>query len=83
MTRPPRLVLGRPAALSFGAMTDEQEDRSPEATAGRLAGRAVGLLGVRLLRLRPVREAVRRAAEEVSAPAPPEGPEPPGSRPES
>ncbi len=57
-------------------MSDEQQDRSPEGTAGRLAGRAVGWLGVGLLRVRPVREAVRRAVEEASEPAPPDGAEP-------
>ncbi|HEY4025630.1 MAG TPA: hypothetical protein VGO86_04285 [Candidatus Dormibacteraeota bacterium] len=48
-------------------MTDERatpEQRDPAAEAGRLTGRAVSPLGLRLLRLRSVRLAIQRATEE-------------------
>jgi hypothetical protein len=44
---------------------------------GRIAGRIVGGLGARLLRTKPVREAVRRAHEEATRPDPEERPPPP------
>jgi hypothetical protein len=37
----------------------------PAAETGRLAGRAVNALGMRLLRTRSVRQAIRRAAQEA------------------
>lgn len=45
-------------------------ERDPAAEAGRLTGRAVNALGLRLLRLRSVRRAIRRAAEEAAGPEP-------------
>ncbi|HXM54636.1 MAG TPA: hypothetical protein VOB72_04540 [Candidatus Dormibacteraeota bacterium] len=38
--------------------------------AGRLAGRAVNALGMRLLRLRSVRRAIRRGVEEAAGDRP-------------
>jgi hypothetical protein len=55
------------------ASTDAGGDTA--AAAGRLAGKAVTSVGRRLLRLRSVREAIRRTAE-AAAPDPPE----PGER---
>jgi hypothetical protein len=40
------------------------------AKAGRLTGQLTSKLGVRLLRTRPLREAVRRGYEEVQEPGP-------------
>ena len=48
----------------------------PAAETGRLAGRAVNALGLRLLRTRLVRRAIRRGVEEASGPDAPH-PEPP------
>ncbi|HZV49333.1 MAG TPA: hypothetical protein VFD49_06155 [Candidatus Dormibacteraeota bacterium] len=56
-------------------MDERGTDRHLSARAGRLAGRAVGRLGRRLLRWTPVREAVRRAATEARR----DGPEGPAS----
>jgi hypothetical protein len=51
------------------ASTDAAGDTA--AAAGRLAGRAVTSVGRRLLRMRSVRDAIRRTAEAAS-PDPPE-----------
>ena len=56
----------------------EEEPRAPErkeevdaaAEAGRLTGQAVNALGKRLLRLRSVRQAIRRGVEEAAADPP-------------
>lgn len=47
----------------------------PAQEAGRLTGRAFNRLGMRLLRLRSVRQAIRRGAEEASRPDDPAPPE--------
>jgi len=44
---------------------DEGDRRERAETAGRLAGRLVNRVGLRLLRLGPVREALRRGAAEA------------------
>lgn len=44
---------------------DEGDRRDGAEAAGRLAGRVVNRLGLRLLRLGPVREAIRRGAAEA------------------
>ena len=46
----------------------EDAERDPAAEAGRLAGQMVNAVGLRLLRFRSVRRAIRRAAEEAKEP---------------
>jgi hypothetical protein len=51
---------------------DGPAERDTAADAGRLTGRAVTAIGRRLLRMRPVRRAIQRAAEEARTdPSPP------------
>ncbi|HEY7201249.1 MAG TPA: hypothetical protein VIC57_13590, partial [Candidatus Dormibacteraeota bacterium] len=54
---------------------EEPEAAAPDAAAeaGRLAGQAVNAIGMRLLRMRSVRRAIRRGTEEAAAEPPPEG----------
>ena len=60
-------------------MTDEEREADPAGETGRLAGRAVNALGLRLLRFRAVRRAIQRtAAEAAPAPEPAETRRPPG-----
>jgi hypothetical protein len=49
-----------------GGEPDPTDESVAEVT-GRLAGRAVTRIGVSLLRMGPIRSAIRRAVEEASA----------------
>jgi hypothetical protein len=52
-----------------------EADLEPAAAAGRLAGRVVNGLGLRLLRLRPVRRVIRDVVREASAEERPPAPD--------
>jgi hypothetical protein len=46
-------------------VTDRRGEKDAAADAGRLAGKLIGHVGARLLRYKPVREAVRRGHDEA------------------